>query len=210
MMMDNPMPTPKPTPPAAPKKNFFGTLYNKETRLGRFNRAASRWTALVLSLFALGLLTGYILLYRPTQQSFEQTQASYKQTAQDLVNAQKKVQDLTATNTSLSNQVLTLNQNMDRASQHVQILQLIKSLQIARLALDNQDPVATRQMLVTSRAALNNLTPAIDKNSPGSSKTMQTRLDLILNEIDQNPKTAGADVDVLVNQLLDYEKSNFF
>jgi cell division protein FtsB len=209
MMMDNPTPTPKPTPPAAPKKNFFGTLYNKETRLGRFNRAASRWTALVLSLFALGLLTGYLLLYRPTQQSLDQTQVSYKQAVHDLADAHKKVQDLTATNTSLSNQVLTLNQNVDRANQHVQILQLVKSLQIARQTLDKPDPVASRQMLVTANTALNNLAPAIDKNSPGLSKTMQARMDLILSEIDQNPKTAGADVDVLVNQLLDYEKSNF-
>jgi peptidoglycan hydrolase CwlO-like protein len=209
MMMDNPTPTPKPIPPAAPKKSFLGTLFNKETRFGRFMRAASRWTALVLSLFALGLLAGYFLLYRPTQQSLGQTQASYRQASQDLTAAQKKVEDLTATNTSLSNQVLTLNQAVDRASQHVQLLQLVKTLQIARLSISNQDPVAARQMLVNSRTALNNLAAAIDKYVPGTSKTMQARLDLILSEIDQNQKTAGADVDVLVNQLLDYEKSNY-
>jgi len=207
--MDNPSPTPKAIPPAAPKKNLFGTLYNKETKFGRFMRAASRWAALVLSLFALGLLAGYFLLYRPTLQSLGQTQASYKQAAQDLANAQKKVQDLAATNASLSTQVLTLNQDVDRANQHIQLLQFVKTLQIARLSLDNADPVAARQMLVNGRTALTSLAPAIDKNSPGLSKTMQARMDLILSEIDQNPKTAGADVDVLVNQLLDYEKSNY-
>jgi hypothetical protein len=205
--MDNKTPAPAPT--GTPKKNFLGILFNKETRLGRFNRAASRWAALVLSLFALGLLAGYWLLYRPAAQSLAQTQANYRQTYQDLVTTQKKDQDLTATNASLSNQVLSLNQNYDRASQHIQLLQLIKVLQTAHISLDNQDPTAARQMLIASRPTFNNLAPAIDKVSPGTSKSMQTRLDLILSEIDQNAKTAAADLDVLVGQLLDFEKNNY-
>ncbi len=207
--MDNPAPESKPAPPPAAKKSFLGWIFSKESRLGRFNRAAVRWAALVLSLFALGLLTGYFLLYRPALLSLNQSQAGLKQTTQDLDTAVKKVGDLSATNASLSNQVLSLNQAVDRDSQHIQLLQMINTLETAHLSLANQDLITARQLLQTTQTQLTNLSPGIDKNSTGLSKTMLARLNLIFSEIDQDPKTAGTDVDVLVKQMLDYEKAAY-
>ena len=207
--MNTTVQTPNAALPPAQKKKAKPTLFDKETRLGRFNRAAVRWAALVLSLYALGLLTGYFLLYRPTQQSLKLVQANATQTAQDLSAAQKKIQDLTGTNASLTGQVLTLNQQVDHFSQHIQLLQLINSLQAAHVSIDNQDTLTARQTLAASRTALQALGPAIDKTAAGTSTIMLTRLDLITSEIDQAPKAATADLEVLTGQLLAYEKANF-
>ena len=208
--MNTPDSTPTPGPlPSAPKKNALASLVDKETRLGRFNRAALRWAALVLSLYALGLFTSFFLLYRPTFQYLIQTQSNYTEVNQNLSIAQRKIQDLTATNTSLANQVLALNQNVDRASQHIQLLKLINSLQAAHISIDNLDTVTARQTLISSRTALDALGPVIDKTSAGSSKIMLARLDLITSELDQTPKSAAADLDVLIGQLLAYEKANY-
>ena len=46
---------------------FFRFWFNRQTRFGRFNRTAVRWLAIIIILFALGLLAGYQFLYKPAQ-----------------------------------------------------------------------------------------------------------------------------------------------
>lgn len=199
--------TPQVTP--APKKGLLLLLFNPETRLGRFNRRALQGLAVILSLFALGLLTGYLGLYQPAQRQIVQLQSTLKDAQSgsgalttDLNTANQKAVTLAGENEALQ-------KDLDAANQHIQVLQLLNGVRAARLALAANSAATARNELLESRNTLIKIAPLIDAYKAELSKNMQARFDLALGELDKDPMAASTDLDVLINYMVDMEKASF-
>jgi hypothetical protein len=197
-------PAPKSKSPSALGR-FFHFMYNRDTRLGRFNRLALRWFAIVVSLFAVGLLTGYVVLYRPAQNELKNLKAQSELDQQKISGLTNKVQDLTQQNSTLTGQKQELTTSLSAANDQLQLLQMVGQLQTARLYIEKKDYSAARKALLESRTALPKLTSIIEKQDSTLPKTMQTRLDLVLGELDSSPQTAASDTEILITLLLDAE-----
>ncbi len=193
-------------PQKAPARGFWHFLLGADTRLGRFNRAALRFLATVLGLFALGLLAGYLILYRPTQQELTRVRADLAQTNQrldgmqnDLNSAKQAQADLAKTNQDLQKQT-------DAANQHALLLQAMNQANLARLALAKNDTAGAQEALKNAPSFLIKLDPSISAQNADLIKTIQTRLNLALTEIQTDPKIAASDLGILNDQFVDLEK----
>jgi hypothetical protein len=207
-------PEKKPVPtPAKTKSNLFQRfilfLFNKESRLGRFNRAATRILAFILGLFALGLLAGYLLLFRPLQQQHAQLQTEFdktRATATALSDAQKTDQQNLAT---LQAKEKDLTASLAQANDHIHLLQLFGLVRQAQLGLDAKDTVGVRQLLLQIRTELVKSSTLIDQAGPNRSNMMIARLDLILGELESAPTTAVADLTILAANFTQTESDLF-
>ncbi|HVN53994.1 MAG TPA: hypothetical protein VMT46_06655 [Anaerolineaceae bacterium] len=199
----------EPAPAAPAKKPRSGVLnffFNPDTRFGRFNRATLRVVATVVGLFALGLLSAYLLLYRPAQQELQQTKADLARANQRLDSLQTDLDQarLAQENSNRSSQELSGQTEM--ANNHVLLLQAMNKANLARLALAKNDPAGAEQALKDAPAILLKLNPAISAENGDLAKSIQTRLNLALNEIRSDPRTATSDLGILNDQFLDLEK----
>lgn len=205
-----PPPAAEPVPePEKKKRGFWAKVFAPDTRFGRFNRAALRWTALVLSMFLLGALTVYLLLYRPLQQQISPMQTNADQSRQNAQTAETQMKTVESENSRLQAENQTLTSELEAANQHVQLLALLNRLHTARTALMNKDTVASRTLLGEAKTMLEGMAPSVAKTDKALADSLTSRLELVTGELSRDSKTAISDLDILINSLEDYEKSAF-
>ena len=139
------------TPQPAPRKSrLLTTLFNPETRLGRFNRVALRALAVILVLFALGLAVGYLALYQPAQRQVSQLQADLRAASASSADLKTTLSGVNQKLESLTVENQALTDSLDQANSHIQVLQLLNQVRAARLALAANDTSKARDTLLAS------------------------------------------------------------
>ena len=194
------------SPEKKPQRGFLHFLFGADTRLGRFNRAALRFLATVLGLFALGLLAGYLLLYRPALQELQRTRADLAQATQRLDGLQTNLDQSQQAQADLKKSNQELASQTEGANNHALLLQAMNQANLARLSLAKNDPAGAQQALKETPAILLKLNPAISAQNADLAKSIQARLNLVLAELQRDPKTAASDLGILNDQFLDLEK----
>lgn len=198
-----------PAPAAAekmPRSGVLGFLFSPDTRFGRFNRAALRVLATAVGLFALGLLSGYLLLYRPALQELQQSKADLARANQRLDSLQADLDQARLAQEDSKKSSQALSGQTEMANNHVLLLQAMNKANLARLALAKNDPAGAEQALKDAPAILLKLNPAISAENTDLAKSIQARLNLVLTEVRSDPKTAASDLGILNDQFLALEK----
>lgn len=189
-----------------PRRGWLYRLFSPETRLGRFMRPLLRLLALIVGLFALGLLAGYLLLYRPAAQALEAARA-------DLQAVQQQLSDSEAQRTDLQSRLQSLQQDYEEsqaalveANARVQILKALPYLESARTAIAGNRTAAARTALESAQAEIDLLLPLVQADNPDLATQIETRLKLVLSELAQEPRTADMDLRTLIDRLEKLEK----
>ncbi len=202
-------PTPAPSAPAAPKKTLLAFLFSPQTRLGRIDRALSRFLAVTLGLFALGLAVGYWALYQPAQRQIGQLQTALNGAHQTGVQLNTDLDEASLQAAMLSAKNQDLQNALDIANRHIQVLQLLNQTRAARQALSAHDASTARNILLDSRNTLIKIAPQIDAYKNGLSTNMQASYDLALGKLDSDPTSAGSYLEMMLNSLVEMEKATF-
>lgn len=195
------------SPPAPSRPGFLKRglqfLFNPETRFGRTVRAVTRALALTVSFFALGFLLAYLLLYRPASQSLEEARLEAETLQGQLASAEESLQ-------TTRQDLLQAQERLSIQQTRIQVLSVLDHAQSARLALSARNGAATAQKSIAAAVQqLEQALPEIKALDPNLATTLKARLDLISAEAARDPKTAVADLNILIEalQLLDQNLS---
>jgi len=170
-------------------------LFNPETRFGRGMRAVTRTLAIIVGFFALGFLLAYLLLYRPTNQALE----SVVHQAQSL---QKQLSDAQSALEITRNDLSRVQAQAEKRQTHIQVLSILDNALSVRLVLAEKTPGdPARRFLQNASEQLDQALPGIREVSPNTATALKARLDLIAGEISRDPRTAAADLDILIENL---------
>ncbi len=177
------------------------TLFSPETRTGRFMRRTLRVLAVVVGLFALGLLVAYLLLYRPTLQQLENANRQATQTASEL---QKARQDLDSARKNAQTNQTQLGDVQSRLEVEVarsQILRSMNSITQARMALQANNKAGAVKNLDTAKGYLQTILPLLTKLDSQQAETLDALFTLTKTDLDRDLKLAAQDLDRLQSEL---------
>jgi chromosome segregation ATPase len=176
-------------------------LFSPETRTGRFLRGLLRTLALIVGMFALGLLAGYLLLYRPTIQQLNgarvqatQTAGNLQKTRQDLATAQQDLQ-------TAKSQVGDIQTKLDVEVARGQVLRAMNAVTLAQMAVMSNDKAAAVKNLDTAQGYMQAVQPVLEKRDAQQASTLQALFTLTKNDLDRDLKLAAQDMDRLQSEL---------
>jgi len=181
-------------PAATPRKGLFARMFDRETRFGRFMRAAVRTVAVVIGLFALGVLVTYLVLYRPMQVQYNQSQT-------DLSAAETELVEVKADLESTQGELETTSAALEISDVRLHLANISTLVATARFELADKDAKAATQALKKAQDELETLMPFIKEIEPDVSESIVLRLDLALSEVDKQPKMALSDLEILSSTL---------
>ncbi len=194
-----------PAPPEQPRRSWFQrvlyALFSPETRAGRFMRPFLRVLALVVGVFALGVLSAYLLIYMPANAQLKDAQSQLATVQQQLAGSQSSLATARASTGQLNTQVATLSAQTDAGKTRVHLLLLTTAVKKAQLALINKDGPTAQKSLDTAKQELAKIQPALQKLNPSVAEGLALRLDLASSELVRDPKTAQSDLDILNTNL---------
>ena len=185
-----------------------------ETKSRRFFRLLFRWSAGILIIFGLGLITGIYGLYRPTLQEAERS----KEIADaNLASAQDQIAELESkiislekdkeTLQPLSDTNLELLETQNALNLHIYILDARVDVISALLAVSQDDNAGASVLLSNTPDTLDKIEALLEPNQQERTIAMKQRLEQIMGELEDDPYTAQSDLDVLSNWLLQLEDS---
>jgi hypothetical protein len=206
-------PAPQPDIPAAerPKapdlkapsgfRRILFNLFNPETRAGRFTRRLLRTLALVVGVFALGVLAAYLLLYRPVNQQLKETRSEATRAAGELDASQQDLtkarQDLKSAQGQAGQAQTTLEVELARG----QVLRAMNSVTRAQLAILSGNKAGAVKSLDTAQGYLQAVQPLLEKRDPQQTSTLLALFTLAKNDLDRDLKLANQDLDRLQSEL---------
>jgi chromosome segregation ATPase len=141
--------------------------------------------------FLAGFLTDHFTRYRPTKAALDQ--------------AQQSVSDLTTQLEAANDRIAVLEPDLESATSHVELLGTLVELKTAHFELKNGNLAATKVALSGTAARLENLKPLVETVDATLAGNMLTRLDLIMNGMDNSPASALVDLELLFTNLQSVE-----
>ena len=213
---ETPSPTPAPekesgnipptseTSAVAPKP--VAEFPGKETsRAGQFFRTLLIWLGVILLAFLAGVLTYHFARYRPTATSLTKANqtVSELQTQNDDLSSQLKVAN--DKNSSLDSKNRSLQDDLDAANTHIELLQALAEINAAHIALANQDVAGAKVALADPPNRLEILKPAISSVDAALAENILQRLELINSSMGTDSESAQADLGLLAKNLLNVE-----
>jgi hypothetical protein len=191
---------------AQAKRSLVARMYDPETKFGRFMRGLTRALAVIVGLFALGVLVTYLMLYRPLadeasglRTTLAQAQQKTDQLQQDLSKAQQDVLQLKKSNTDLTS-------SMQKAKGSQAVLTALNAVNLARYHLASGSAAEAKSALDAVPAALDDVAKATGAANAAQIADVRSRLALVLGEMGRDPQTAASDLSILVTQLTDLDK----
>ncbi len=172
--------------------------------------------AVVVIVFLAGFLTDHFARYSPMKAmltgSLTQTQDELSQTKQSMTDLQSQMGDLSAQLAAANDRISALEQDkkslqvdLDSANLHIELLRTLVEVKTAHLELQNDNLSGAKVALVGIAARLETLKPLIETVDANLAASMQTRLNLILDNMDTNSPTAQADLGLLAKNLQSVE-----
>jgi hypothetical protein len=186
--------------PSGPRRILF-SLFNPETRSGRFTRRLLRTLALIVGSFALGVLATYLLLYRPASQQLTDTRRQATQAGGDLQQANQTLtqarQDLQSAKSQAGQAQTKLEVELARS----QVLRSMNALTQAQMAIQANNKAGAVKALDTARGYIQAVQPLLEKRDAQQASTLQALFTLAKNDIDRDLKLASQDLERLQSEL---------
>ena len=190
---EQPASTP-PTPERVPTEAAPGTVQAEKPKSGRFQRLLRTSLialGVILVVFLAGFLTDHFARYRPAEVALNQ--------------AQQSVSDLTAQLETANDRIAMLEPDLESATWHVELLGTLVELKTAHFELKNGNLAATKVALSGTAARLEDLKPLVETVDATLAGNMLTRLEMILNGMDNDPTSALVDLELLFTNLQSVE-----
>ena len=182
-----------------PVETIPGTTEKPGTsRIRRFVRNSLLILGSILVVFLAGFLTDHFTRYSPTRTALDQAQ----QSVSDL---QSQVDDLTARLEMESGRVAVLEPELESAEQHIELLNTLVELKTAQFELKSDNLAGAKVALSGTAARLEALQPLVESVDATLAGNMLTRLDLILNGMDNKPESSLVDLEMLFGNLQSVE-----
>jgi len=204
-----PIPDTPETPASDDKTPIKDAPPRTDSRMRRWLRSLVRWVLLIVALFGVGVLTAYFLLYQPALERSNRIENDLKTARQELETSQKELQSAQSEITRLKGEVETATGSLEAAQNRAYLQMSLTNVANARLALANKDVANTRTALAAARADLEKLLPAVQAANKTLADGLLARIDLAIGEVASDSRTAIADLDVLVRNLQEVEKTLF-
>ena len=186
----------------------------EEVEEGRPSRGRRflRWVLGILILMGLGFLAAILLFYVPMRDRANNLRSDLSQSEQRIETLnqtidqrEQRIQDLQ----SLETRNQELEGELQQANLHVAILQARNDIASARLALSEDNVAQARIALSNTSGALDKIASLLPANQRDVVTSMQQRLDLALNGIENDQYAASSDLDVLATNLTELENRLF-
>jgi hypothetical protein len=166
-----------------------------ETRLQKSMRGALRWVVLALVAFGLGALLIIFMLYVPTRQKYDKSDADLKQATDHI--------------TTLEADKQGLQKNLDSATLHMYVLKALSGVRGASLAVAADDYAGARLSLIQASEALDTLPTLLGADQKDVSTAMQTSAAQALTKVKTDLKSAQPELDQLTKNLVQLEDNLF-
>jgi hypothetical protein len=188
-----PPPMPAESPPIFPKS---------PSRFQKFLRTALLSLGGALVLFLAGLIVGYVWLTRPAQAEVQRLTAelSDEKTASQerIAELEGQVENLTAVETKGA----AIQQELEEARLQLAVLNTLTDVMAARIELAAKNEAGMRLALNNVAKSLTTLAGLAPADQKEALQAMQDHLELVLEELENNPASADQDLDVLEQNLL--------
>ena len=182
------------TPGVVPSASESTPVQAEKPKMGRFQRLLRTSLialGVILLVFLAGFLTDHFTNYRPAEIALDE--------------AQQSVSDLTTQLDAANDRIAVLEPDLESATSHVELLGTLVELKTAHFELKNGNLAATKVALTGTAARLENLKPLVETVDATLAGNMLTRLDLILDGMDNNPNSALVDLELLFTNLQSVE-----
>jgi septal ring factor EnvC (AmiA/AmiB activator) len=185
-------------------------------RLQRFFRKALVWLIVVAFAFLAGMIADHYLRYRPLSEDLAHTRTELDHANQSISDLQAELERLNTTIQEANDRVASLEggrkslqEELDTARAHLELLQVLVEISNARLALFLNDTEGAKAALVSTPQRLDNLSPHITEFDANLAQNMSQRLSLIITGLERDTETAKIDLELLTKNLLDIEAALF-
>lgn len=194
-------------------QRLFRFLYRPDTRLGRFMRKATRWAAIGVSLFALGVLAVYLGLYQPVEQERSQIKATHARLVQTVTSAEVTLEAARRNLAEEQARSQRLNSEqgsrLDNAASYSNFLQLLNQVNSGRLALAKKDGAAAVIAFREMRTTFAKFLPLVQAQDAALANGLKALFDLAQADLSRDPRLAQEDLDRLYADLLKLESMLF-
>jgi type II secretory pathway component PulM len=174
-------------------------------RLQRFFRKLLVWLVVIAIAFLAGILTYHFVRYKPLSENNVKTQAALDQANQEITDLQAETKKIA----TLESEKSGLQDQLETAAAHSELLQVLVDLSNARLALFQNDVEGAKAALANTPQRLDNLLPFIAKYDTNLAQSMPQRLGLIVSGLERNTETVKIDMELLTKELLEIEGTLF-
>lgn len=166
-----------------------------------------RWLLGILIIFGLGALSVIILLYLPIRndlaQAHHQLNSLTTQSSSELQVANNEIKRLSSVDTDNKD----LQTQLDQANLLLAVRQIRLDIASAQLALSNEDNTKAKLALSNTAQTINELLSLLPPDQQAVVASLDARLKLVLDEIEENAYAANSDLNVMINTLLDLENN---
>ena len=168
-------------------------------KMQKFFRSLLIWAGVIAFAFLAGVGTYHFVRYAPLDKSLNEAQTALDDANAELatLRADKQKADIT---------ISALQDELDMANAHVDILQLLGDANEARLALIAKDVEGAKTALETSVETLDRILPLIADVDANLAESMSQRLGLIISELERDSASAQVDLELLTKDLLTAEE----
>lgn len=177
----------------------------EEPRGMPFWQRALRWVLAVLVVFGLGVVLTLYTTYVPTSRDLQRARAELAERDQEIDTLEARVEELSA----LEEDNEALEEAVDRAELHVQILSALTDVRSAQLALALEDRSRARVHLTNTPDTLTALGELLEPDRADLVESLQERLELVMEELEDDTFAAQSDLEVLANNLVELENAIF-
>jgi TolA-binding protein len=178
-----------------------------EKRAPRFWVRTLRILLGVFILIGVGALLAIYLLYVPTRHKLlvtkSEMEAAANTTSAQLNQANQEIDRLS----SFEKKNQELQAELEKISIHNTILQLRIDVATAQLALAKEDPSMAHLALNKTSETIQTLKNSLPVDQQKVTESLETRLELVLKEIEGDAETAQTDLGVMMSTLLELESS---
>src|SRR4030067_293277 len=182
------------------------------SRSRRFIRRLFIWLVVFGITFLAGLDADHYLRYKPLSETFHKTQATFDRANQNNNDLRAQIGQLNILLQEANDKVISLNREtntlqgeLEMATEHLELLQVLVDVSNARLALSLNDTEGAKAALVNTRQGLENFLPRIAEFDPLLAKSMPQRLSLIVSGLDRYTETAIIELGLFAKVLLEIE-----
>lgn len=204
-----------------PKRSILYALFSPETRFGRFLRPFLRTVGSIVGLFALGVLSVYILMYLPMKTEKERLQSEL---GRELAGITEQLSDteleLDMTKAELSalediseETIDELETALDAANFRNNFLVVKNDAIRARIALLDEESgpggPAAMAALNETKEDMQLLLPALEQRDPIIAGLLKDRLNVVIGELVRDSQQAKIELEKFYTTLLEVESDLF-
>ncbi|MEA3327444.1 MAG: hypothetical protein U9R53_09095 [Chloroflexota bacterium] len=193
--LEKPAPEPKSLPLETPEKAQPGPLKI-------FFRKALIWLLVIIIAFVGGFLLDHFLRYKPLSDDLHQAQSEMEDVKQDISDLQGQIEQIQPKLEAANARIATLEGDLEIANARLQFYQVLVDVNNARIALFLENIEEAQTALVDTKERLEELEPVIEEANPELAMSLPRRLELIVDGLERDPKTASIDLELFTKDLL--------